>query len=1531
MSLRRRTFVGELTKRQAIRNIITGGIMAGILLGVWFGYPAVIDMLFGGSRGGYNPHETDPVPPGQPYDQTPIPFDINIVIDPDKFDPNVLDPGVLQDLFDPNDLDIQGDFSGFNASNWNIPLFYYRDIAWFGGSKYMRQNAYDTLSADGTTWTRSSEIIFPFTSENVHWGGGIRTIVMPLASMDRLNMRLPFFPYNPQYCKDTLGYEQAPSWTPLNDADVFYLDRLNTVVVRETDVPVVSGPANLTYTIIRDLVMDEWRVNDYKIQAVNALGNVPAGLSNFLQIPGGLPAYLNTHPNFRSVFEALVPSINMDVDSAHRIVDTIQAHLVAHYDLFTGFPERPAASENLIEWFLGRPRATHPGSGGTTYDFSSALVMLARAFGVPARLVIGYDDWDETGEITLANIYAWAECYLPQPAPSTSPWIVYEFNTEYITTTWLEEQGYVYSALRVDAPIEDELVHSSTGDPVPFEFTLDSTLARADSWYHYTVTDEFGGLVDQGSIWDGGTVAVPGTISGVVTAGTYVLQVWCDVLVNGVPRPLASDPRTFEVSYNDYVDIIDPFEGAVFPSPVNIALSIVDSAFFNTAEYEYRIEIDGVQNVTITSPLVFPFNVSGTGPHFVKVYMIRLSTTQVVATSPTRFFSVQQETGRVLVISPVDNSTFAGTGPVLFQYSIVNNASRVTVLTYQVWNVSAGVLVDEKTFVDPALAGSDVTVVLHAYGGSPVEYRIDVMVWTVFGSFVNSTRFTRMPADAIIIDTPAPDSTWPSRAGIRLDARVLNGSGQVAALWYAIDGGAPVIVTSLLASGVLNTTFDVLASGPHLIQVGMNVSGGLTVLSAFRTFTVHEELGEFITMPTPVNNTVQDQPNNQFDLSYTVTNSSRIVAASYQLHDNLTGLLVGSPVALPLATSHAGTITAPGPGTFYVVATITTEWGSFSSLDTIGRVVFSYNLLPGADFVANVTTIVAGQAIQFTHLGTEGEAPTTYEWVFGDMSTNATVRHPVHVYTAPGTYSVRLTVIDGNGDVRTLLRVDYITVLPDEAPDATFVANSTSVFTGQPVQFTHVGSQGNLPATFQWDFGDGSGNSTIRHPVHAYLAGGLFTVTLTIVDTDGDMSVSRIVEYINVTVNLLPDATFSANSTSIESGAWIQFTHVGTDGDPPATYQWNFGDGSANATTKHATHQYVAAGTYTVTFTVRDRDGEEDVHRLNITVTVVDHVDVYVNGLPYLPVAVPDSTAISILVHVYHGGGDHDGVAVFLHDVTDNVPLGNGVTNSSGMVAVLVPLATMQSLSTGVHAIRATASLVPAQVNYTYFAIDRPTSTTVISVSHSPLIRHWNSTLQGTLFTVVGTLQNGTGGPVANAWVEINLDSGSGGAGLLFTALQVTTALDGSFSWSGRIASTVDVGPHVLVVSFTGVMTVDGRAFTFTSAVSGAVVGVNVSARTVLSVDFNPKPVDLLENLTISGYLRYDNGTAIAGQDVAITLEFMIGGVIQAVHNYSAVTNAAGYFEIVHFVLDTSDTIRVLATFTSATPVLASSSAVRES
>jgi hypothetical protein len=78
---------------------------------------------------------------------------------------------------------------------------------------------------------------------------------------------------------------------------------------------------------------------------------------------------------------------------------------------------------------------------------------------------------------------------------------------------------------------------------------------------------------------------------------------------------------------------------------------------------------------------------------------------------------------------------------------------------------------------------------------------------------------------------------------------------------------------------------------------------------------------------------------------------------------------------------------------------------------------------------ASSRSVKEGENIRFNADVAGGFAPFSYEWDFGDGNTSTT-ESPRYSYDSPGTYSVRLTVVDDRGNTDSDERENYITVLP---------------------------------------------------------------------------------------------------------------------------------------------------------------------------------------------------------------------------------------------------------------------------------------------------------------------------------------------------------------------------------------------------------------------------------------------------------------------------------------------------------------------
>ena len=130
--------------------------------------------------------------------------------------------------------------------------------------------------------------------------------------------------------------------------------------------------------------------------------------------------------------------------------------------------------------------------------------------------------------------------------------------------------------------------------------------------------------------------------------------------------------------------------------------------------------------------------------------------------------------------------------------------------------------------------------------------------------------------------------------------------------------------------------------------------------------------------------------------------------------------------------------------------------------------------------------------------------------------------------------------------------------------------------------------------SYLWTFGDGASDTG---PVvdHVYQQNGVYTVILTVFDSDGlSASTSMSIEALNP----LPTAEFSYTPRSMmEENPVVscseEITFDGADSvddEEVVSYEWYFGD-TAEATGQVVKHKYLYPGTYNVVLTVTDNDG----------------------------------------------------------------------------------------------------------------------------------------------------------------------------------------------------------------------------------------------------------------------------------------------------------------------------------------------------
>lgn len=158
------------------------------------------------------------------------------------------------------------------------------------------------------------------------------------------------------------------------------------------------------------------------------------------------------------------------------------------------------------------------------------------------------------------------------------------------------------------------------------------------------------------------------------------------------------------------------------------------------------------------------------------------------------------------------------------------------------------------------------------------------------------------------------------------------------------------------------------------------------------------------------------------------------------------------------------------------------------------------------------------------------------------------------------------------------------------ALSADFTFSPENPIVGESVAFSATASGGTEPYGYVWDFGDG-GTGTGASTTHAYAAVDAFNVTLTVSDATG--TTSAVTKPVTVVTGSTPSplfANFTHSPVAPAVGQTVSFSAAASGGTSPYVFQWEFGDG-ASADGQTASHEYGASGTFAVTLTVTDGEG----------------------------------------------------------------------------------------------------------------------------------------------------------------------------------------------------------------------------------------------------------------------------------------------------------------------------------------------------
>jgi PKD repeat protein len=279
--------------------------------------------------------------------------------------------------------------------------------------------------------------------------------------------------------------------------------------------------------------------------------------------------------------------------------------------------------------------------------------------------------------------------------------------------------------------------------------------------------------------------------------------------------------------------------------------------------------------------------------------------------------------------------------------------------------------------------------------------------------------------------------------------------------------------------------------------------------------------------------------------------------------------------------------TYPISGSFNVSLTVTDTAGCVNT--KIRTIVISD--LPSVLFDVSAQTC-AGSPTSFSILpSASGSTVTSYLWEFGD-GFQTLINAPdngnvLHTYASGNTYAVVLTVRTSQGCEAKSQRI--ITV--SQSPVAQF--SSENSCSGEAVNFNDLSLDNSGPSivSWSWNFDDPSSiannTSWLKNPSHIFNSPGTYKVLLQVGNSSGCIDTV----YKTILINQKPPVDFDWSVSCVGNATKFTTNTTITNVVTIASYDWDFGDGTAHSTAANPVHNYTVTGNHTVILSIVNLNG----------------------------------------------------------------------------------------------------------------------------------------------------------------------------------------------------------------------------------------------------------------------------------------------------------------------------------------------------
>ena len=406
----------------------------------------------------------------------------------------------------------------------------------------------------------------------------------------------------------------------------------------------------------------------------------------------------------------------------------------------------------------------------------------------------------------------------------------------------------------------------------------------------------------------------------------------------------------------------------------------------------------------------------------------------------------------------------------------------------------------------------------------------------------------------------------PSDEGQSVDfsTDVSGGSGSYTSYSYILYDGTSTSDSQLASGSSSSFSYTFSSSGSYLLEYSVTDSNGYTI-------------------STSLTQNVNSDPSVTISSSQNPTDSGRTVEFSSSVSGGSPGYSYSWTVDGITYTTPDINVSFSSSGSYSVDLTVTDAAG-YSVSQSLTETV---NSDPTVSASSNVSSADVNYPIEFSSTPSGGTGGYSYSWTLNGQQIS-TSQDFSYTFDSSGSYTLTVTITDSVG-VQSSASVS-VKINPNPTVSISSSQNPTDV--GNSVTFSSSESGGTGTDTYVW-YVNGVQESTASSFSYSFSAAGTYYVNVTVTDSDGHTASYSLKE----TVNPDPSVIIHVVHNPTDVGIWANFSASISGGTGPFSYSWTINGNSF--TTAYVNYTFSASGTFPISLTVTDANGNTATETVN--------------------------------------------------------------------------------------------------------------------------------------------------------------------------------------------------------------------------------------------------------------------------------------------------------------------------------------------